>query len=288
MSMRIRTIKPELYKHDDLYDLENETGLPIRIAYTGLFCASDREGRFLWKPRRLKAEILPYDDIDFSRVLHALFTRGFLVKYASKDGKEYGFIPSFKEHQVINNKETASKLPDPEECEILSDNGDLHASATRDPREDHACLSRSRGKEGKGREGKGREQGKEGKESSLDSSAKAAETKKLNAEFEEIWPYLATFPNNVNPDSARTRYVSCRRAGFSSEEIQRYYKITWIDKYPNDKKFVKQFFKAITIGNLKLWKKTPKLQVVDDAPKDAWDEVIEKLEAVDARMEMEA
>ena len=29
---RIRTVKPELFKHEELFDLERETGLPIRIS----------------------------------------------------------------------------------------------------------------------------------------------------------------------------------------------------------------------------------------------------------------
>lgn len=97
--MRIRTIKPEFFLHDGLFDLEHETSLPIRVAFVGLWCAADREGRFRWEPRRLGATILPYDGVDFSRVLDALATRGFVVRYAS-DGSEFGCIPTFSRHQV--------------------------------------------------------------------------------------------------------------------------------------------------------------------------------------------
>ncbi len=141
--MRIRTIKPEFFLHDGLYDLEAETGLPVRVAFIGLWCAADREGRFQWSERRLKALILPYDDVDFSRVLHALVTRGFLVKYAS-NGEWFGAIPSFKKHQIINNKEKASDLPE------VTNTEQLDASTTRDSREGHACHKEGKGKEGKG------------------------------------------------------------------------------------------------------------------------------------------
>ena len=110
--MRIRTVKPEFFLHEGLQKLEKETKLPVRLAYVGLWCAADREGRFKWEPRRLGVSILPYDSIDFSRVLDALVTRGFLVKYAS-NGTIFGAIPSFGKHQVINNKERASELPEP-------------------------------------------------------------------------------------------------------------------------------------------------------------------------------
>ena len=45
---RIRTIKPGFFRHGDLFDAEQETGLPIRVAYAGLWTACDRKGRFVW------------------------------------------------------------------------------------------------------------------------------------------------------------------------------------------------------------------------------------------------
>lgn len=147
--MRIRTIKPEFFNHDGLYDLEQETGLPIRVAYAGLWCAADREGRFEWQPRRLKPKLLPYDNLDFSRVLDALATRGFIVKY-ELDGVVYGHIPSFSSHQVINNRERESTLPNPSDCLILD------ACPTRAPRVPHAGKAEGKGMEGNMEQGKTR------------------------------------------------------------------------------------------------------------------------------------
>lgn len=109
---RIRTVKPEFFRHRRLYLAEKETGLPLRIAYVGLWTVSDRDGRFRWEPDELKLDCLPYDEIDFSRVLDALATREFIIKYISDD-REYGFIPSFSKHQFINNREQLSSLPEP-------------------------------------------------------------------------------------------------------------------------------------------------------------------------------
>jgi hypothetical protein len=141
---RIRTIKPDFFKHEALFEAEQETGLPLRLAYIGLWTQADREGRFLWRPRPLKLDVLPYDECDFGRVLDALATRGFLVKYS--DGKrDIGAIPSFLRHQVINNRESASNLSPP------SDNIDeFDASPTRAPRVTHAASGEGKGKEGKG------------------------------------------------------------------------------------------------------------------------------------------
>lgn len=107
---RIRTVKPELFRHEGLYELEQETGLPIRIAFVGLWSIADREGRFRWRPRQMKLDILPYDDIDLSKVLDALASAGFVRKYEF-DGEAYGDIPSWSKHQVINQREAASSLP---------------------------------------------------------------------------------------------------------------------------------------------------------------------------------
>lgn len=158
---RIRTVKPELAKHELMFDAEIETGLPLRFAWVMLFTVCDREGRFPWRPRALKSDILPYDEVDFSRVLDAWLTRGFLVRY--RVGHEwYGWIPTFRRHQVINPREAASILPGIDDADEVIDHRnqpDTHASPTRKPRVDDASVTRhvhARG-EGKGREGKGRE-----------------------------------------------------------------------------------------------------------------------------------
>lgn len=153
--MRIRTIKPEFFLHERLFEAEQQSGLPLRVAYAGLWCAADREGRFKWEPRRLGVQILPYDQVDFSRVLHALTTRGFIVKYASETG-EFGVIPSFTTHQVINNRERESELPDPAEC---LENTGFDACRTRGPREPDGNAESESGREGKGTRNK--EQGRE-------------------------------------------------------------------------------------------------------------------------------
>jgi len=116
--MRIRTVKPEFFVHADLADLEFECKLPVRLAFIGLWCAADRDGRFGWNARRLGVQILPYDDVDFGAILDALHANGYIEKY-EVEGKTYGCIPSFNRHQVINNREQESTIPP---------NGETHGS----------------------------------------------------------------------------------------------------------------------------------------------------------------
>jgi hypothetical protein len=154
---RIRTIKPEFFRHEELFAAESETGLPLRVAFAGLWTVADKEGRFRWKPRQLKLDCLPFDNVDFARVLDALATRGFIVHYASESGEEYGCMPTWNCHQVINNRESESILPSMEDCLIKS------TTSTREPRVSHATVTplmhaQGEGK-GKGREGKGKGKG---------------------------------------------------------------------------------------------------------------------------------
>lgn len=147
---RIRTVKPELARHRELYDLEKSTGIPMRYVWALFPTVCDREGRFVWRPWEIKLDIMPYDDVDFAAVMDALWGAGFLVKFTS-GGVEYGAIPTFLKHQVVNNREVASKIPAPSDqnCQPL----------TRGARVGHASRSSLRGREGKGREleGKGTE-----------------------------------------------------------------------------------------------------------------------------------
>lgn len=150
---RIRTIKPDFFRHERLFEAEKETRLPLRVAFSGLWTAADREGRFHWRPRQLKLDCLPYDEVDFSRVLDALATRGFIEKYAI-GSDVFGQIPSWLEHQFINNKEPPSSIPKPEDNQIVD------ACATRDPPVIDALVTRGV-KEGKGKEGERKGKGKD-------------------------------------------------------------------------------------------------------------------------------
>lgn len=121
---RIRTIKPGFFRHEALFDAERGTGLPLRLAFAGLWTAADREGRFKWRPRELKLDCLPHDDVDFAMVLDGLAAIGLIQKY-EVDGECFGFIPNWKKHQVINQREAQSCLPEP--------STDLHVPAHAEP-----------------------------------------------------------------------------------------------------------------------------------------------------------
>jgi hypothetical protein len=109
---RKRFISPEFFHHSELYDAEEVTRLPLRLAFAGLWCQADRRGVFVWKPRELKVACLPYDTVDFDAVLSALESHGFVRRYVV-DGKPLGMIPSFSRWQTFHRDERPSNLPMP-------------------------------------------------------------------------------------------------------------------------------------------------------------------------------
>jgi len=208
---RIRTIKPGMFRHEELFEAEQDFGLPLRLSFIGLWCCCDREGRFEWAPRKLKLDILPFDDIDFSRVLDALVTREFVIRYTCGT-KVYGWIPSFKRHQVINNREAQSELPSFEESiEFQSLETDIQ-------RVSHACptrhdLAQAEGEREREEERKKEDDEERNEEMFRSSSAVNEKNPSLTAdEFDEapltqnsgaIDPGDGPYPTAKEPDTRR-------------------------------------------------------------------------------------
>ncbi len=106
--MRSRNLKPGFFKNEDLAEIE-----PLgRILYEGLWCMADREGRLEDRPKKIKSEILPYDNIDIDKMLIILHEKGFIVRY-SIDSHNLIQVRNFHKHQNPHLKETASELPAP-------------------------------------------------------------------------------------------------------------------------------------------------------------------------------
>jgi hypothetical protein len=107
---RIRTIKPEFFRHEGLQDL----GAESMLVFAGLWTQCDSRGRFRWRPRQLKLDILPFMDFDMEVILEKLRESGFLEKY-EVDGKYYGLVPTFRDHQRLTGKERedGEKYPEP-------------------------------------------------------------------------------------------------------------------------------------------------------------------------------
>lgn len=110
---RIRSIKPQFFRHEGLQELEasHPDDCPM-LVFAGLFTVADREGRFEWRPKQIKLDILPFLDFNMAETLDLLREYGFIAQYQS-GSKTYGHIPTFLEHQCPNKKEPASRIPAP-------------------------------------------------------------------------------------------------------------------------------------------------------------------------------
>jgi len=107
---RSRNIKPGFFKNDILAEIE-----PLgRLLFAGLWTIADREGRLEDRPKRIKAEVLPYDDCNIDQLLQELHDRGFILRY-EVDGKRYIQIVNFKKHQNPHKNEAPSAIPAPPE-----------------------------------------------------------------------------------------------------------------------------------------------------------------------------
>jgi len=106
--MRARNLKPGFFKNEDLAECD-----PLaRILFAGLWCMADREGRMEYRPKRIKAELLPYDKCKIELLLMQLSKKGFIVIY-EVNGIKYLSIPKFTEHQNCHVKEVGSTIPAP-------------------------------------------------------------------------------------------------------------------------------------------------------------------------------
>ena len=107
---RSRNIKPGFFLNDRLGELD-----PLaRILFAGLWCLSDRSGRLFDRPKKIKAEILPYDKCNCDDLLACLEKSGFILRYII-DGEKYIQCINFEKHQHPHVKEGTSTIPAPDE-----------------------------------------------------------------------------------------------------------------------------------------------------------------------------
>jgi len=106
---RARNIKPGFFKNEELVDLPFE----YRLLFIGLWMLADRAGRMEDRPKRIKMEVFPADDVDIDTGLDALQASGFLVRYRVGEVR-YIQVVNFEKHQSPHVKESPSILPAPD------------------------------------------------------------------------------------------------------------------------------------------------------------------------------
>ena len=140
---RIRTIKPEFFRHEQLQELEKENPKAyVMLVFAALWGHCDKYGRFEWKPKYLALDILPFLQPQFkiADTLELLHQHGFIKRY-EVDGKHYGRVLSFEKHQRITGKEAQDGGRFPDEA----------------PQQQRGIIGEATGKHMESQEGKGKE-----------------------------------------------------------------------------------------------------------------------------------
>lgn len=107
---RIRTIKPDFFKSDDVSPLP----MRARLTWIGLWTHCDDHGRYKDNTRLIKGDIWSLDDVtlrDIEDDLAVLADHGRIVRYVV-DGKRYLAVVNWHAHQAINRPSKA-KHPAP-------------------------------------------------------------------------------------------------------------------------------------------------------------------------------
>lgn len=108
---RARNIKPAIFKNE----LLGEADPILTVVFIGLWCLADREGRLEDRPKRIKAEILPYRECPgFNGYLTELASLGFIRRY-EVGGAAYIQVVNFLKHQAPHKTERPSEIPEPPE-----------------------------------------------------------------------------------------------------------------------------------------------------------------------------
>lgn len=110
--MRSRNIKPGFFLNCELAEVD----FASRLLFIGLWCYADREGRFEWKPKQIKAAIFPYDDVKIEKMLCNLMSLHFITRHDN-----VGYIEHFKKHQHPHPHEAKSILPEkPNDINVIA------------------------------------------------------------------------------------------------------------------------------------------------------------------------
>lgn len=106
---RLRTIKPGFFENEELA----ECSAHARLLFIGLWCHADRRGILENRPKWLKFNVFPSDDVSVTSLLDELETHQFIQRY-ERDGVKCIIIPKFQKHQSPHQFEKENGLPLPE------------------------------------------------------------------------------------------------------------------------------------------------------------------------------
>ena len=105
---RARNIKPGFFRNADLAELTFEA----RLLFIGLWTLADREGRLPDRPKQIKIETFPADNLDCNALIQSIADTGMLLRYQVGSDR-FLQIVNFCKHQNPHRDEKASVIPAP-------------------------------------------------------------------------------------------------------------------------------------------------------------------------------
>lgn len=113
---RIRYLKPNFFKDEHIAELPHW----VRLLYQGLWVLADKAGRLHDRPRWIKAEVFPYEELNIEEglkrlsVIKSCSCRPFIIRYKVR-GENYIEIVKWEDHQKPHHTEKDSSIPAREE-----------------------------------------------------------------------------------------------------------------------------------------------------------------------------
>lgn len=210
--MRIRSIKPEFWKSEDVAALS----WPDRLIFIGLWSYVDDNGVGRDNERLIMADLFPLEEdpretlATISRGLQTLFRRGLIARY-SVAGKPFFYVTGWPDHQKIDKpNKPRYPLPTCDDAIIR----DTLATPSRDSREipsPGAVEQRNRGTE------------EQGKEIPCPAEPDVVADPWL---FSEFWKY---YPRKVRKEAARKAWTAAMRKKADPDAI-----VAAADRYARD------------------------------------------------------
>ncbi len=121
---RARNIKPAFFDNDELADND-----PLgRLLFIGLWTIADCNGNLEWRSKRVKKQLLAYDECCIDSLAINLDKSGF-VRFYSDGDKIYLNVINFDKHQNPHKNEKAKGTEIPEYCEEYRQAIDLNKLA---------------------------------------------------------------------------------------------------------------------------------------------------------------
>ena len=145
--MRIRTIKPEFWRSEDIAALSVED----RLLFIGLWSYVDDNGVGRDEPQLIQCDLYPLDTFTEASVrthggLMRLSQQGLITRFEGPDGRKYLQVNSWDKHQKIN-RPSKSRFPqyNAENCILTEGSLSPHCTLTEGSLPEQGTGNREQG-----------------------------------------------------------------------------------------------------------------------------------------------